>query len=68
MNQILNKYNIKKINFLTIDVEGHEFNVLKGFDIKKYSPELVVIEFLDLKMKKFEFYNNSITNVLNSNI
>ena len=68
MNQILNKYNIKKINFLTIDVEGHEFNVLKGFDIKKYSQELVVIEFLDLKMKKFEFYNNSITNVLNSNI
>ena len=48
---MLVKNNIKNIDFLTIDVEGHEIDVLKGFDIKKYSPNLVVIEFLDLKMK-----------------
>ncbi|MBD1146237.1 FkbM family methyltransferase [Pelagibacterales bacterium SAG-MED28] len=68
LNQLLSKNSIKKIDFLSVDVEGHEINVLKGFNIKKYSPQLVVIEFLDLKMKEFEFYNNSIKNILNSDI
>tara|TARA_B100001248_G_scaffold244809_1_gene214159 strand:+ start:1562 stop:2260 length:699 start_codon:yes stop_codon:yes gene_type:complete len=68
LNQLLSKNDIKKIDFLSVDVEGHEINVLNGFDIKKYSPQLVVIEFLDLKMKKFEFYNNSIENILDSDI
>ena len=68
LNQLLIKNKIKKIDFLTIDVEGHEMSVLKGFNIKKFSPSLVVIEFLDLKMKKFEFYNNSINNILASDI
>ena len=68
LNQLLIQNKIKKIDFLSIDVEGHEINVLNGFNIKKYRPSLVVIEFLDLKMKKFEFYNNSIKNILNSNI
>ena len=53
---------------MTIDVEGHELNVLKGFSIQKYKPSLVVIEFLDLKMKKLEFYNNSIKNILSSDL
>ena len=65
---MLFKNNIKKIDFLSVDVEGHEINVLNGFNIKKYSPQLVVVEFLDLKMKKFEFYNNSIKNILDSDI
>tara|TARA_B100000989_G_scaffold276301_1_gene236484 strand:- start:1719 stop:2417 length:699 start_codon:yes stop_codon:yes gene_type:complete len=68
LNQLLSKNDIKKIDFLSVDVEGHEINVLNGFNIKKYSPQLVVIEFLDLKMKKFEFYNNSIKNILDSDI
>jgi hypothetical protein len=68
LNQLLVQNKIKKIDFISIDVEGHEINVLNGFNIKKYRPSLVVIEFLDLKMKKFEFYNNSIKNILNSSI
>ena len=68
LDQLLLKQKIKKIDFLTVDVEGHEIEVLKGFNIKKYSPDMVVIEFLDLKMKKFEFYNNSINNILKSDI
>jgi len=68
LDQLLLKQKIKKIDFLTIDVEGHDLEVLKGFNIKKYSPDIVVIEFLDLKMKKFEFYNNSINNILMSDI
>ncbi len=68
LNNILNENNIKKIDYLNIDVEGHEIDVLNGFDIKKYSPEIVSIEYLDLKMKRLEFKNNDLKNVLNSEI
>lgn len=70
LNHILesSKYKDNKINLLSIDVEGYEMNVLKGFDLEKYSPDIVVIEYVDLSMKKEEFYNNNITKVLDSEI
>ena len=61
-------YSNKKINLLSIDVEGNELNVLKGFDLKKYYPEVIVIEYLDLKMKELEFHNQDINRIINSEI
>jgi FkbM family methyltransferase len=58
----------KKIDFLTIDVEGYEMNVLKGFDINKYRPDIIVLEFIDNALKKQEFYNHNVQNVINSEI
>jgi hypothetical protein len=43
-------------------------NVLKGFDIKKYKPAIIVLEFLDNDLKKHEFYNLNIQKVLSSEI
>jgi hypothetical protein len=62
------KFKNKKINLLCIDVEGHEVEVIKGFDLKKYSPQVVVIEFLDYNMTNMEIHNLSIETVLSSNI
>ncbi|MDC3403812.1 FkbM family methyltransferase [Candidatus Pelagibacter sp.] len=59
-------YKNQKINYLSIDVEGHEMNVLNGFDINKYKPELVVLEFIDIKIK--EYYMNKIDNIISSEI
>ena len=56
----------KKINFVSIDVEGFEINVLKGFDLNKYKPDLIMIEFIDANVK--EYYFQSIDNILKSNI
>ena len=42
--------------------------VLSGFDIDIFKPLVVSVEFLDLKMRKLEYKNNDIQNVLNSNI
>jgi FkbM family methyltransferase len=57
-----------KIDFLTIDVEGYEMNVLKGFDINKYRPDIIILEFIDNALKKQEFYNHNVQNVINSEI
>ena len=62
------KFRGKKIDLVSIDVEGYEMKVLKGFDLEKYSPDLIFIEHVDLSMKKLEFYNQNIDNVLNSEI
>ena len=58
----------EKIDFMNIDVEGHELNVLKGFDLKKYSPTIIVIEYLDLNVKKLEITNFNLQNIINSEV
>ena len=69
LNNILLDENItNRIDYMNIDVEGHEDSVLKGFNLNKYKPSVISIEYLDLKMKKLEFKNNDINNLLNSNI
>ena len=68
LNNIAIQYSIKKIDYLNIDVEGHEVEVLKGFDIDKYTPSVVSVEFLDFDMNKLEFKNNNIERVINSEL
>ena len=61
-------YNKKKIDFVSIDVEGHELEVIKGFDLEKYKPSVIIIEYLDLKIEKLEINYFNLENVLNSEI
>ena len=35
---------IKDITFVTIDTEGTELDVLKGFNLNKWKPKLIMIE------------------------
>lgn len=44
LDSILEECSIKKIDLITIDVEGAEMEVLKGFDIGKYAPDVIVVE------------------------
>ena len=59
---------LEDVDLIKIDVEGYEMEVLKGFDIKYYQPNVISIEFLDFKMNKMEFKNNDLERILNSNI
>ena len=59
------KINLGNIDFLNIDVETHDFKVLKGINFKKYKPSLICIELynknLEIEEKKFiEFLSNYI--------
>ncbi len=47
VNNILKKYNFYKIDFLNIDLEGFEYEVIKSIDFKKYQINLICIEILD---------------------
>ena len=46
LNEILEKYEIqiKKIDFLNIDVEGHDYEVLKGINFLNIKPKIICIE------------------------
>lgn len=68
LNKILKNYKIPVVDYLNIDVEGHEIDVLRGFDIKSYSPQVVSVEFLDLNQPNLEIKNNNIDRVLSSDI
>ena len=68
LNNIIenSKFKNSKIDFVSIDVEGNEMNVLNGFDLKKYKPKLILLEFI-LPNKK-EFYEKDINEITNSEV
>ena len=68
-NIILNtKYKDQSFDLLSIDVEGHELEVLKGFDLNKFSPKVIVVEYLDLNVSKLEIKNLNIEHIINTKI
>lgn len=44
----------KKINFINIDIEGLEYEILSSFNIKKYTPEIIAVENLGKYRNKLE--------------
>ena len=70
LDSILENTKVKneKINLLTIDAEGSELQILEGFNLNKYLPDIIVVEFLDLKIRKLELINQDISSILESKI
>ena len=62
LNQILKENNISSVDLLCIDVEGHDFKVLKSIDLWKYRPKLIVIEMHDFSFETL--YKNEIYSYL----
>ncbi len=47
INSILNKYNYKNIDFLNIDVEGYELNILKTIEFDKINIKFLCVEMIN---------------------
>ncbi len=44
LEKILDENNISNIDFLSLDTEGYELNILKGLNLTKYRPKYMLIE------------------------
>ncbi|MEI6075391.1 MAG: FkbM family methyltransferase [Verrucomicrobiota bacterium] len=44
LDKVLSEAGLAKIDFLSLDVEGYEIEVMRGFDFQKYQPSLILIE------------------------
>ena len=58
------KYKNKQIDFLDVDVEGADLDVLKSLDFSRYSPKLICVEILPKNMN-FENINMEKSNIYN---
>jgi len=47
LDKILDNYNFNDIDFMNIDVEGHELNILNSIDFLKYKIKFICIEMID---------------------
>ena len=62
LENILIKNGVKDIDFLTIDVEGYEINVMNGIDISKFNIEVILIESHNEEILLAEFEHSSTIN------
>lgn len=44
LDTVLKQQGIKKVDFITIDVEGFELNVLKGINLQEFGVEALIVE------------------------
>lgn len=44
LTKLLEKHKVKKIDFLSLDVEGYEISVLNGIDFDRFSPTYCLVE------------------------
>ena len=67
LTKILDKtiYKDKQIDFLSIDAEGADYEVLKSLDFKKYKPKLITIE--NNEMIPEEYFQSEIFKLLEQN-
>ena len=61
-------YKKKKLNFLSIDIESHEYEALKNFNFKKYNIDCIVIEILNTSSREIETQNQNLDFILKSNV
>lgn len=46
--QLLEKHDIKQIDILQIDAEGHDFQIFRHIDFSRYKPSIVNLEYVNL--------------------
>lgn len=56
LDAILNEAGLKSIDFLSVDVEGHEVQVLRGFSINSFQPRVILVERNQLRDKTVASY------------
>jgi FkbM family methyltransferase len=48
LNQLFEKHQVQNVYVLSIDTEGHDYEILKSFDLKKYRPKFIEFEHIHI--------------------
>ena len=56
LDDLCKKYNIQSVDFLKIDTEGHDFQVLKSIDLERVYVKMIKIEHKHVTSTKIEKY------------
>jgi FkbM family methyltransferase len=52
LTAVLQQAGVSKIDFLSLDVEGYELNVLNGLDFTKHAPDYILVECLNARERE----------------
>ncbi len=55
LSGLLDEAEIGRPDLIVLDVEGHELAALRGLDLDRHGPDLLVIEMLDMATQRPEF-------------
>lgn len=68
LNHLFEKFSLKEIDYISIDTEGNEYEILKNFDFNKYKVNIFTIEHNFNKKKRYKIQrllkNNGYKNIL----
>lgn len=67
LNTLFNEINLNKIDFISVDVEGSEIEVIEGLNITKYNPKVILLENYTHN-PKYEIFMNSLGYTINKKI
>jgi FkbM family methyltransferase len=59
LNNLLESIKVERLDFLSVDVEGWELEVMRGFDVNKYLPKVVLLENLNYDIE-YDRYMESV--------
>jgi FkbM family methyltransferase len=57
LNQFLQDEGVEKVDFLNIDVEGHDYDVFMDFDIARFKPSIICVESAGFSEEKRAVFN-----------
>ena len=55
LTSVLEEAGVGEIDLMVLDVEGQELQVLRGLDLDRFAPRLLLIEMLDMKSQRPSF-------------
>jgi FkbM family methyltransferase len=64
VGSMLKKYNMEKVNFISLDVEGLDLQILKSIDFNIIRPELICVETIEFSLNNTVKKNNEITSYM----
>ena len=65
MSKLFKKYDFYKIDFMNIDIEGHELEVIKSINFKEFDIKVICVEILNYD--KFSKQKNQLISLLKKN-